>query len=172
MAGTLTVQNLQGPSSGANANKVIIPSGQTLDASNGFVAPAGSVVQTIRMTPTSTAFSTASTSYLKTNLALSITPKYANSLIKIEMSCTLLNQGDELDLRLYRNGVDIALQTQIHGDYDGSGTYTTTALMYTDLPNTTSSTEYALYAKVLAGSNGGTGYVYREQHMLLQEIAQ
>lgn len=30
MAGTLTVQNLQGPSSGANANKVIIPSGQTL----------------------------------------------------------------------------------------------------------------------------------------------
>ena len=31
MAGTLVVQTLQGPTSGANANKVIIPSGQTLD---------------------------------------------------------------------------------------------------------------------------------------------
>ena len=32
MAGTLTVQNIQGPASGANANKIILPSGQTLDA--------------------------------------------------------------------------------------------------------------------------------------------
>ena len=31
MAGTLTVQNLQGPSSGANANKIIVPSGQTIE---------------------------------------------------------------------------------------------------------------------------------------------
>jgi hypothetical protein len=46
MVGTLTVQNLQGPTSGANANKVIIPSGQTLDASGGTLVPsAGAVVQ-------------------------------------------------------------------------------------------------------------------------------
>ena len=44
MAGILTVQNLQGPSSGANANKIIIPSGQTLDASEGFTPPAGYVI--------------------------------------------------------------------------------------------------------------------------------
>jgi hypothetical protein len=31
MVGTLTVQNLQGPTSGANANKVIVPSGQTIE---------------------------------------------------------------------------------------------------------------------------------------------
>lgn len=47
MAGTLTVQNLQGPSSGANANKLLIPSGQTLDVSGGTLVPsAGAVVQT------------------------------------------------------------------------------------------------------------------------------
>ena len=170
MAGTLTVQNLQGPTSGANANKVIIPSGQTLDASEGFIPPTGSVVQTVRMTPTSTTQTTTSTSYVKSNLALSITPKYANSLIKIEMSCVLLNTNVELNLRLFRNGTDISLFTNIHGDYDGSGTYTTTALMYTDLPNSTSSTEYALYMRL--PSSSGTGYVYREQHMLLTEIKQ
>ena len=169
MAGTLTVQNLQGPTSGANANKVIIPSGQTLDASEGFIPPTGSVVQTVRMTPTSTTQTTTSTSYVKSNLALSITPKYANSLIKIEMSCVLLNNSSEMNLRLYRNGSDISIDNNIHGDYDGNGSYTTTALMYTDLPNTTSSTEYALYNRV---GGSGTGYVYREQHMLLTEIAQ
>lgn len=42
MGSTLTVQNIQGPTSGANANKIIIPSGHTLDASAGGVTlPAG-----------------------------------------------------------------------------------------------------------------------------------
>ena len=43
--GTLTVQTLQAPTSGANANKVLIPSGHTLDASNGLTTPAGHVIQ-------------------------------------------------------------------------------------------------------------------------------
>lgn len=52
MAGTLTVQNLQGPSSGANANKIIVPSGQTIDASGGTLVPsAGQVVQTVKWNP-------------------------------------------------------------------------------------------------------------------------
>ena len=33
---TLHVENLKGLSSGGNANKIIVPSGQTLDASNGW----------------------------------------------------------------------------------------------------------------------------------------
>ena len=46
--GTLTVQNLQGPTSGANANKVIIPSGQTLEVTDNIRyddMPSGSVIQ-------------------------------------------------------------------------------------------------------------------------------
>ena len=42
MAGTLTVQNIEGPSSGSNANKVIIPSGQTLDVSGATLHKSGS----------------------------------------------------------------------------------------------------------------------------------
>jgi len=37
MASELTVQTLRGPTSGANANKVLIPSGHTLDASGGTI---------------------------------------------------------------------------------------------------------------------------------------
>ena len=50
MASELTVQTLRGPTSGANANTILIPSGQVLDASAGFVAPAGSVIQVLSNT--------------------------------------------------------------------------------------------------------------------------
>ena len=50
---TLHVENLKGLSSGGNANKIIVPSGQTLDASNGFTAPAGHVIQMVTNTVTS-----------------------------------------------------------------------------------------------------------------------
>ena len=53
MASEIEVQTLKGPSGGANANKVLIPSGHTLDASEGFIPPAGHVVQSVlwKMTP-------------------------------------------------------------------------------------------------------------------------
>ena len=46
MASELIVQTIQGPSSGANANKVLIPSGHTLDVSGGTFKPSsGQIVQ-------------------------------------------------------------------------------------------------------------------------------
>ena len=46
MASELTVQTLRGPTSGANADTVLIPSGQTLDASAATIVPsAGQIVQ-------------------------------------------------------------------------------------------------------------------------------
>ena len=36
---TLIVENLKGPTTGSNANKIIVPSGQTLDASGGTITP-------------------------------------------------------------------------------------------------------------------------------------
>jgi len=47
MAGILTVQTIQGPTSGVDANKVIIPSGHTLDISAGGLIPEnGQILQT------------------------------------------------------------------------------------------------------------------------------
>jgi hypothetical protein len=48
MASILQVETLQGPTSGANANKITIPAGQTLDASaGGMITPAGHIIQKI-----------------------------------------------------------------------------------------------------------------------------
>jgi len=83
---TLQVENLIGPTSGSNANKVIIPSGQTLDASNGFVAPAGHVIQTVKSKWYGYQ-DTNNTSYVSVDDSLvNITPKYANSQLLIRYS--------------------------------------------------------------------------------------
>ena len=58
---TLHVENLKGLSSGGNANKIIVPSGQTLDASAGTLFPsAGQVIQ-VQKSDIRTAASTFST---------------------------------------------------------------------------------------------------------------
>jgi len=88
MAGTLTVQNIEGPSSGANANKVIIPSGQTLDVSGGTLTPsAGQVVQVVQeYNPNASHVVTTSTNLTASGITASITPKHSNSLIIVEYS--------------------------------------------------------------------------------------
>ena len=93
MAGTLTVQNLQGPSSGANANKVIIPSGQTLDASGGTLVPsAGQIVQVQKNNFIMVGFSTTSGSLVDvTNFYVDITPTSANSLILFQSNAFVAN---------------------------------------------------------------------------------
>jgi len=85
MAGTLTVQNLQGPSSGANANKIIIPSGQTL------YAP-GHVIQAQTKKWSNDGFSTTSATLVDvTDFYIDITPTSSNSIILFQASLTMLN---------------------------------------------------------------------------------
>lgn len=84
--GTLTVQTLQAPTSGANANKVLIPNGQSLDASAGTLIPsAGHIVQHVTTdvtNPSTTVVS--STSFVDiTGASVNITPKYQDSIILI-----------------------------------------------------------------------------------------
>jgi hypothetical protein len=85
MAGTLTVQNLQGPSSGANANKIIVPSGQTIDASAGTLVPsAGHTVQTV-WSPVAASFDTTTNAYI-TQASVTFTPKFTGSRVIVEWS--------------------------------------------------------------------------------------
>ena len=138
-------------------------------ASGTIQMPSGHIIQTVRMTPTNTANSTTSTSYVDTNLSLSITPKFSNSLIIITVSASWLITGSSFFYyRLYRNGSDISLDHQINGDYGSNGIAFSASTTYTDSPNSTSSQTYLIKLK----TTGGTAYIYREQHMVLQEIAQ
>ena len=86
MAGTLTVQNIQGPASGANANKIIIPSGQTLDASAGFVPPAGSVVQVKQAIKADRQTISTTTWTDISGLSVNITPTSASNKILVRLA--------------------------------------------------------------------------------------
>jgi hypothetical protein len=157
---TLQVENLIGPTSGSNANKVIIPSGQTLDASNGFIPPAGSVVQVVKTGGTNPAYTTAtSTSFVATNLQLDITPKYANSLLKIEASHSYwwstsgLSGGTYASFTFYRDSTtNIASAhggvASLEGGLSANNNFNrqTNYIEY-DSPNTTNTVNYKVYIR-------------------------
>lgn len=154
MVGTLTVQNLQGPASGANANKVIIPSGHVLDASAGFVPPAGSVVQyvydTYNIPAASQLHSFSSQTLAASGLNLQITPKYATSLLVAEFDANWDDEtanADGLGTAIYRDGVNL----------QSAGGYNLGTFQY----NNPASDNYALVSnrvEVIAGSTALTEF--------------
>jgi len=179
--GTLTVQTLQAPTSGANANKVIIPSGHTLDASNGLITPAGHVIQTISATtadfnPRTT---TTSTSYTTTGYTLDITPTSTSSKILIQFSLATGNtvSGQYNYFKVYRGSTALGGEGAMGGSLHWSIVYGATL----DSPSTTSATTYSIYTKssninntVYAGWSTFSSPSSPDQNMnsfILQEIA-
>ena len=135
---TLHVENLKGLSSGGNANKIIIPSGQTLDASNGFTAPAGHVIQMQNAGIAGNSSTTTSTSFIDTGLSVNITPKFATSKIlvivhtvvsitngvnhaRVDFRC-LESGGTEL-YRMDYHGTDGTQNGNIQKNMSGSGVF-------------------------------------------------
>ena len=158
MAGTLTVQTLQGPSSGANANKLLIPSGQTLDVSGGTLVPsAGQVVQTVQGTY-NTQISTTSTSYVTTNLTATITPTSSDSKVLIRVNtCAYAPTAVYNRMTLYRGSTDLA--TGHGGSTDslqalniGATSWIPTNIEWLDSPSTTSATTYTMYYKAASST--------------------
>jgi len=83
MASELIVQTIKGPTSGANANKIIVPSGQTLDASSGaIIHPADGVVKSTIWEVPATAVSTSGT------WAVSTTPTMPNTYTVADFTLT------------------------------------------------------------------------------------
>ena len=164
MAGTLTVQNIQGPSSGANANKIIIPSGQTLDASAGtFVPSAGGVLQVVQTQKTDT-FSSSSTTYVDvTGMSVNITPSSTSSKILIMITMLVGQANSNFTLsNLLRDGVNIAQPTTSStfpatlNAYPGDGLNGSAQIMQTlnwlDSPSTTSQITYKIQSKTTGGT--------------------
>lgn len=112
MSSELFVQTIKGPTSGANANKVIVPTGQTLTAP-------GHVIQVISTTKTDTYSESISARGLGTNvtgLTATITPTSASSrLIVYIVVNTSNNDNAAAGFRLYRDGSAILI-----GDTRGS----------------------------------------------------
>jgi len=123
MAGTLTVQNIEGPSSGANANKVIIPSGQTLDASGGTMLPsAGQVAQVVKSAKNTSASDSSTTTLaeISSDYRISLTPKFSDSFILLTFQAGF-NVGDGT-----RMAIDFMVGTQ--SDYSSMSRIDTTSV--------------------------------------------
>ena len=99
MAGTLQVENLIGPTSGANTNTVSIPSGQTLDASEGFIPPAGHIVQH-QYLKRQADISTSSNTWVNID-NITFTPLYANSLLELSLNYSFGRNQQDIRWRFY-----------------------------------------------------------------------
>jgi len=150
MAGTLTVQNIEGPSSGANANTVLIPSGQELHS-------AGHVIQVVQGVYTN-ANSTTSTSLVATSISATITPKFPTSKILISLAINGVYHSTETDyavFHIYKNASNHhSVSTNV--GQNGETQSQSVAHYYLDSPSTTSATTYAVYQR--SGSGGTIGH--------------
>ena len=90
MASELQVTTIRGVPTGANANQILVPSGQTLHAP-------GHIIQTVSNS-NGTAFTTTSTSYVDL-MSVSITPVFSNSKILIT-GTMFVNHRDYYDGRM------------------------------------------------------------------------
>jgi len=160
MAGTLTVQNIEGPSSGANANKVIIPSTNSLYAPN-------HVVQVLTQEITAYTTLNSSTSLTATGFTLTITPKSTASKIKCTVGINgfytaALSTG--ASFQLYKGGSLLAWLDNIVGYSHPSGQIhqnSNPTMMHVDSPSTTSATTYAIFwARV-----GGSGNIHFNNYL-------
>ena len=190
---TLQVENLIGQTSGSNANKIIIPSGQTLYA-------AGHVIQTltdVSVITESTTSKASSNSFANSSLSITITPKSASSKIIVSaVASTGSSNGADGStiLRMIRDstpiGIGNASGNRIRAgsgrgtsNQDGN-TMLNIPLQITDTPNTTSAVTYTLQFAI-RGTGAGTAYLNRSgsdadsvEHqrtsssLVVQEIAQ
>ena len=180
---TLHVENLKGLSSGGNANKIIVPSGQTIDASAGTLVPsAGAVIQFVHTSGTYNKGFTSDTTYGSQSYTdidgatINITPSFANSKIFITSTNHVYsteqsaNAWRGANLRIVRTVSSTA--TDVSDDESGYGeamyienntdrwmTYVTRHVV--DSPNTTSQVNYKVQ---VASKYGNNLYINRSTH--------
>lgn len=152
MAGTLTVQNIEGPSSGANANTILIPSGQKLHAP-------GHVIQTQYGSSSGARTQSTSTTYVDiTGSSVTITPEYTTSKILITASfpdtfVTGTDAANSLYLKCIRNVnggsfSDVCLIADRQGLAGGANEFMCSmSYSFLDSPTTTSACIYKCQLK-------------------------
>ena len=172
MASELIVQTLKGPTSGANANKIIVPSGQTLDASGGFTPPAGHVLQVKQAVFTGTMVRHSSAFGQVTGLSVDITPTSASSkfLITFHAHATGYTGNEHAHLRIMRDSTAVGVgnaagirgqSTTATGSASRDDAIYMASMSYLDSPNTTSQITYSLQVRSYDSSGNNGAYINR-----------
>lgn len=116
----------------------------------------GKILQVVNNTVVVSQFVSSATSFTNTGFSVSITPKFASSKIKIDISALVLASAHYVYLDIYRDAT-----TSLSGDaangFSSAVVYTTTywqlpSFFVFDSPNTTSAVTYNLFAKTVSGS--------------------
>jgi len=178
MASEIIVNTIKAPTTGANANKVIIPSGVTLDASGGgLTTPAGHIIQVVQATTATNLGSVTSTTFVEidTNLRCTITPKFANSQLLVMFHSMMYKSGGSNPwgvATVYRDGSNI-----FGGSYGpgyaqvvgGSSSMIHNARKIVSA-NNTNATTFSIYVK--AGSGYTMNLDSADRQVMVMEIAQ
>lgn len=159
MASELYVETLKGLTSGANANKVIIPSGQTLECASAIVAP-GSILQKTVVNQGDVQNFTSS-SFADSNVSIELTSTQANSdfFMTFCVGVSPINFYSILGrvVRQISGQTDVVLSSgRVHR---AQGTSTGDAdfhypVTYIDSPNVAAGTTVKYMFQVASGNNG------------------
>ena len=170
MAGTLTVQNIEGPSSGSDANTVIMGSGQKLIVPEHVIGFASTSYNT-QITFTTTTWTT-------TNLSLSYTNKRSDSklLLSYNIPVEIYDGGSNSEvigeLRWYKDSSQLSSSYQniqtMQSDRRAGGSMVSTIVL--DAGDTSSHT-WEIFGKVNTDQFTVFRYNYIG-HLTLMEIAQ
>lgn len=141
----------------------------------------GKILQVVNDTTPRARHSSTSTVFIDTGFSVTITPKFANSKILINVCGTGYSTTHYAYLDLYKNGVSLSGSGGGGNGLTGPQAYYTSAwaaitTFYEDSPNTTSAVTYNIYAKTASGTlyfGVGTSAVYPNQvYISATEIAQ
>jgi hypothetical protein len=185
MASKIIVNEISAPTTGANANKVIIPSGVTLDASGGgLTTPSGHIIQVVTARSEGPAISSTSTGFVNSGLGISITPKFATSKIVVETSFTSTSSSGNsanagTNFKFFKSIAGGAYSSIRSGngflEYSSdSGNYNhSVAHMIEEIsPNTTGVVAFRIYYRTLSGFIGGIQRDWGGVNFRAMEIAQ
>jgi hypothetical protein len=118
-------------------------------------ASAGQVLQVVQSSA-SAQDTTTGNSFIASSLSASITPKFANSKILIQVSSICTNTGNgQGNYTIYRGATNLAggSQNSFIFYFSSSGySFVPITMVYLDSPATTSATTYAVYFKTQTGS--------------------
>ena len=146
-------------------------------AGNGVQIP-GHVVQVVTYNSpetSSSATSTASTSFVSTGYSVTITPTATSSkiILQANFNANDTTAANGLVFKFYRNGTALgSTNGQIWYNDNSTNFHGAQSLLHTDEPSTTSSTTYTLYYKSNGGSTVRIANDWQSVNIVAMEIAQ
>jgi len=144
---------------------------------NGVQIP-GHVVQVVTYNSpetSSSATSTASTSFVSTGYSVTITPTATSSkiILQANFNANDTTAANGLVFKFYRNGTALgSTNGQIWYNDNSTNFHGAQSLLHTDEPSTTSSTTYTLYYKSNGGSTVRIANDWQSVNIVAMEIAQ